>query len=421
MTAVLRRRHALDDAFDDAARGLEPRDRAFVYRLVVTTLRRLGQLDALLSACLSSPLPARANVTQDILRLGACQLAFLGTPGHAAVDTAVALARQRRQGPYLGLINAVLRRVGREAAGLVANQDAALVNTPPWLAASWQAAYGDDQARAIAAAHLTEPPLDLTLKNDDPELAGRLSARLGAELLPTGSLRLVGAGAVPDLPGFAGGDWWVQDAAAALPARLLGDVRGLTVADLCAAPGGKTAQLAAAGASVIAVDRDETRLSRLNDNLARLRLGAETVVADVLTWRPDRVVDAVLLDAPCSATGTIRRHPDVAWLKRPEDVAALVSQQERLLEAAVACVRPGGLVVYAACSLQPEEGPAHLVRIRETGRVGSVRVAPIALSDADGPLLSAFSDDDGALRTLPCHWPDQGGLDGFYAFRLRVL
>ncbi len=312
---MLIRHRPADEGLDHAAAAarLDPRDRAFALNLVATTLRRLGQIDAVVRRFLDRPLPPRGAEAENLLRLAVCQLAFLRTPAHAAVHTAVTLARTRRSlRPYSGLVNAVLRRAAADAVGIVLAQDGALLNTPTWLWASWEEAYGKEAARAIAEAHLAEPPLDLTLKDPDALPVGIDGLRL-----PIGSFRLRHKGPVPALPGYATGDWWVQDAAAALPARLFGAVAGRRAIDLCAAPGGKTAQLAAAGATVVAVERSPERLRQLEGNLERLRLEAELVCADAAEWQPAEPADAVLLDAPCSATGTIRRHPDVARMKRP--------------------------------------------------------------------------------------------------------
>ena len=411
---VLARSKPLDQVLAesrDLAR-LETRDRAFARLLVVTLLRRLGQVDAALALCLERPLAPAMARTRGILRLGAVQLLFLGTPAHAAVSESLALAETVGQGRAKGLINAVLRRIDQEGAGVLADQDAARLNTPDWLWQSWSETYGEETARAIAEAHLAEPPLDLSVK-DDPAV---WSARLSADVLPTGSLRLEsGQGAVERLAGYEEGAWWVQDAAATLPARLLGDVKGLRVADLCAAPGGKTAQLAAAGAEVVAVERTRSRARRLEENLARLQLSAEVVVADARSWQPDRPFDAVLLDAPCSATGTLRRHPDIAWLKAPADLPPLVALQDALLDAAVAMLAPGGCLVYATCSLQPEEGPERVEAL--LSRRPGLSLVPVAAAELPG--LSEAVTKEGYLRSLPCHWSARGGLDGFFAARLR--
>jgi 16S rRNA (cytosine967-C5)-methyltransferase len=411
--AVLRDRQPLDEALAEhrGLAGLEARDRAFARLMVATTLRRLGQIDALIARCLDRPLKPRAAQVQNLLRLGACQLVFLGTPAHAAVSTAVALAGRLRPGGYKGLVNAVLRRLAREGGALAEGQDAARLDTPDWLWASWQATYGARTTRAIAEAHLADPPLDLSVKGD----AAAWAERLGARILPGGTLRLPpGTGDVAKLPGYHDGAWWVQDAAAALPVRLLGPVAGRQVIDLCAAPGGKTAQLAAAGARVTAVERSEARLARLSENLARLGLAATTVAADAAVWRPAAPAEAVLLDAPCSATGTLRRHPDIAHLKGPNQIAALAALQDKLLTAALEMVKPGGRLVYAVCSLQPEEGPERIARLLAGG--APVGRAPIDRSELPG--LPDMITGEGDLRILPCHLAAEGGMDGFYACRL---
>ena len=408
---VLRRRLTLDEALD--LTGLEERDRAFARLLVAGTLRRLGQIDDLLGQCLEHPLPAKAAIAGDILRIGAAQLLFLDTPAHAAVDTAVDMTRAAGLTAQVKLVNAVLRRLCREGRKMAEAQDAALLNTPAWLWQSWSEAYGEETCRAIAAAHLTEAPLDFSVKTD----LAAWALVLEAEPLPTGSLRRAPGGLVTALPGFAEGAWWVQDAAAALPARLLGDVEGLTVVDLCAAPGGKTAQLAAAGAHVVALDRSAKRLEKLTANLARLSLTAETVVADAALWQPPEPLDAVLLDAPCSATGTLRRHPEAAWAKSAEDVAKLSAAQDRLLMAAVEMLKPGGKLVFCTCSLQPEEGEQRIEALLASG-------APVrreAITAAEVGSLAELISPAGDLRCLPCHLGDSGGMDGFFAARLIRL
>lgn len=413
LQAVLRRGRPLDDALaasKDLLR-LEPRDRALARLLVATALRRLGQIDAAIAARMERPLPANRAVVQDILRLGAAQVAVLGIAPHAAVNSAVELVGAGGQAGMKGLVNAVLRRIAE--GGTLPLDDPEHRNVPGWLWESWEAAYGPKTAAAIARANLNEAPLDITLKA--PDEAPRWAEALEADILPTGSLRRAAGGDVTALPGFADGAWWVQDAAAALAVRLLGDVPGLRIADLCAAPGGKTAQLAAAGARVTAVDISEKRLKRLRVNLNRLGLTAETVAADAAKWAPPEPFDAVLLDAPCSATGTLRRHPDIAWSKQPDDIARLVALQERLLAAAARIVRPGGLVVYATCSLQPEEGGQRIAAALDSGL--SLERAPVRPDDVPG--LADAVTKAGDLRTLPCHWTERGGLDGFYICRLR--
>ena len=410
--AVLRRRRPLDDAIEDsqAVHELSARDRAFARLLVATALRRLGQIDALIARCLNIPLAPRAAVVQDILRLGVAQLLFLRTPAHAAVATSVDLAQIRGFLSHKGLVNAVLRRLSVEGEKLAEAQDAARLNTPDWLWQSWTSSYGEATARAIAVAHLKEAPLDLTLREDANGWCGKLEAIL----LPTGTLRRAPGGSIAALPGYAEGAWWVQDAAAALPARLFGDVAGREVVDLCAAPGGKTAQLAAAGAQVTAVDRSLRRLDRLVANFDRLGLPIAAVAADALTWRPDRPIDAVLLDAPCTTTGAIRRHPDVPHLKLPEDVVRLSVVQDNLLRAAIDMLRPGGILVYCTCSLEPAEGPQRIEALFAAGAL--VERRPITPDEIG--VEPKWITADGDLRTLPCYLAEYNGLDGFFSARL---
>jgi 16S rRNA (cytosine967-C5)-methyltransferase len=351
------------------------------------------------------------------LLIGAAQILFLDVPDHAAVDLSVRLVQaDRRAAKYPGLINAVLRRITREGPELLKTLDAASLDTPPWLLARWRQTYGDETARDIAIAHGHEPPLDLTVKSDAESWAARLRGRV----LPTGSIRTATQGLISLLPGFTDGVWWVQDAAAALPARLFGEIAGKSVADLCAAPGGKTAQLAQAGALVTAVDRSASRLARVRENLARLGLTAETVVADATEWQAGPF-DAVLIDAPCSSTGTIRRHPDVGWLKNELDLAQLTGLQRRLLDHAVSLTRPGGRIVYCTCSLEPEEGEQQIEAL--LAREPALRRITVNAGEIDG--IADFVTPAGDLRTLPSHWPDpdarMSGLDGFFAARLERI
>ncbi|NQV83843.1 MAG: MFS transporter [Rhodospirillales bacterium] len=417
LQAVLHGKTPLDMALADhpAMATLDSRDRGFARAMVATTLRRLGQLDAQIDAALERPLPRNAKGVQDIIRLGASQLLFMDTAPHAAVGTAVDLAQARGHGPHKKLINAVLRRFGREGRTLIEKQDAARLNTPDWLWQSWTAAYGETACRNIAEAHLSEAPLDITVPAD----AAQWAETLEAEILATGTLRRAAGGLVPELPGFKDGAWWVQDAAAALPVKLFGDIRHKHVIDLCAAPGGKTAQLAAAGAKVSAIDRSEKRLVRVRENLDRLGFDAEIICADAIDWRPVEAADAVLVDAPCSSTGTIRRHPDVARLKTPQDVIKLAGLQQRLLAAAIEMVRPGGVIVYCSCSLQPQEGPEQTRALLDAG--APVSLVPITPKDLGGDAeeLGEMITEFGDLRTLPSHLGDRGGMDGFYAARFK--
>ncbi len=420
LDGVLRRHRALDDQFDGSGMhpgiaALSERDRALTRRLVATVLRRLGTLRHLLGRYLERGIPANAARVETALLLGAAQILWFEVPDHAAVDLSVRLVQAERHARrYIGLVNAVLRRVTQNAAQQVHDIDSATLDTPAWLIARWQRTYGLALTQAIAAANSQEPALDITVKSDPAHWA----ETLGGRVLPTGTVRAIVQGPVSRLPGFAEGAWWVQDAAAALPAQLLGDVRGKTVADLCAAPGGKTAQLATAGARVTAVDRSAPRLERLSQNLARLGLTAEVVHADITAWQAGPF-DTVLLDAPCSATGTIRRHPDIPWLKQESDIAALATLQRRLLAQAVELTRPGGTIVYCTCSLEPDEGLEVVEDL--LARDPRLQRRPLVASDVHGCV--EFLDTAGDLRTLPCHLsdpnPQLSGLDGFYACRLE--
>jgi len=423
---TLRRGRPFDEvlAGHDSLGQLNERDRAFVRLLVATVLRRLGQIDALIAACLERPLPAGTAAVQDALRLGVAQLMFLKTPPHAAVDTSVTLVTDAGFGTLKGLANALLRRLSREGEAMMAAQDAARLNTPDWLWESWAAAYGEETAHDIGAALLAEPPIDITVK-EDPEA---WATKLNAELLPTGSLRRPpapqgGGGPVPALPGYAEGAWWVQDAGAALPAKLLGDVSGQKVIELCAAPGGKTAQLVTMGGEVTAIDSSAPRLELLRQNMKRLDLDAVYFTANAVHWRPHEPAPFVLLDAPCTATGAMRRHPDIGRLKMPNDVTRMAKIQDTLLDAAAEMLAPGGLLVFCTCSLQPEEGPQRIAAFLARNenftreRIGPQEVAGIA----------EFVTADGDLRTLPSQMGGAeaaktgkaGGIDGFYAARLR--
>jgi 16S rRNA (cytosine967-C5)-methyltransferase len=421
LDGVLHKHRTLDDQLDGAGahpglKTLADRDRALMRRLVSTILRRLGTLGHLLSRLLDRGIPTDAPRAQSALLIGAAQILWMDVPDHAAVDLSVRLVQSdRRAAKYVGLVNAVLRRCAREGQALADEVKSQMLDVPPWLLARWTAYYGEATAKEMAFAVSHEPSLDLTVKSDAPQWASRLHG----ETLPTGSVRTLLQGSVTMLPGFSEGQWWVQDAAAALPARLFGDVGGKTIADLCAAPGGKTAQLAHAGAHVTAVDRSPARMARLRDNLARLSLQAENVVADAAEWPgSNESFDGVLVDAPCTSTGTIRRHPDVAWLRQETDIPALAALQKRLLQKAVTLLRPGGTLVYCTCSLEPEEGELAISALlaAESG----LRRAPIEPSEVAG--RSEIVTATGDLRTLPCHLPHDdprlAGLDGFYAARL---
>ena len=421
LAAVIDARTSLDGLTDadhghPQYRALDQRDRSLVRAILATALRYRMTIERLIERRLERPLPANARALSHILHVAAAQMLFLDVPDSAAVDLAVTQARgDPRTARFSGLVNAVLRALARVKeralpAALAAGDDA-----PEWFSTRLAQAYGPAKARAILAAHRLEAPVDFTARADPEGWA----ARLGGVVLPTGTVRVARpAAAIPDLPGFAEGAWWIQDAAAALPARLLGDVAGLSVADLCAAPGGKTAQLALAGARVTAIDISRNRLRRLAVNLARLGLAAEIVEADLLSFAPAAPFDAVLLDAPCSSTGTVRRHPDVPWTKTPEDIDKLVGVQRRLLDRAVGLVRPGGRIVFSNCSLDPMEGEALVAAfLAETPGVAADPVRPGEVAGAD-----PFLTPQGMLRTTPADLdlgePALSGMDGFFAARL---
>ena len=420
LTAVIARRTPLDALTDDQHGhpqylALEARDRALVRAMLAAALRHRGEIEAALGVLVDRPLPANAAALHSILHVTAAQILYLDVPNHAAVDVAVTLAREDpRARRFAGLVNAVLRRLSRQgpATALAAPRS----NVPAWFVDMLDGAYGREKTDAILAVQATEAPIDVTVKSDPQGWA----ERLGGVVLPAGTVRLGRLrGPFTELPGFAEGEWWVQDVSASLPARLLGDVSGKAVADLCAAPGGKTAQLAWAGAEVTAFDISASRLARLASSLARLGLSARLVEADLLRHQPEQVFDAVLLDAPCSSTGTIRRHPDVAWTKTEQDVLKLARLQGRLLARAATFVRPGGILVFSNCSLDPREGEA--IARAFLADHPDFKAAPIIAEEISG--LSHLVTGEGFLRSTPADMPVEGdacgGMDGFFAARFR--
>ncbi len=423
LAAVVDARTPLDGMVDSEHghpqyRALPLNDRALVRAILRAALRFRGTIERLVSARLRAPLPPNASALRHILHVGAAQILYLDLPDSAAVDLAVTHAKSDpRTLRFSGLVNGLLRGLSRdksELPDLVAQGG----NAPDWFANALEAAYGADKAQVILRAHGTEAPVDFSVKGEP----ARWAEALNGIVLPTGTVRVPRLGfPVPELPGFGEGEWWVQDAAASLPARLLGEVKGLRVADLCAAPGGKTAQLVLAGARVTALDISRSRLKRLRANLDRLKLFADTVEADILSFEPPELFDAVLLDAPCSSTGTIRRHPDVPWIKTPDDVAKLATLQRRLLDRALRLVEPGGRVVFSNCSLLPVEG--------ETLWAAFLAETPDARADAirhdEIAGIAPFVTPEGTLRTTPADWPADepllAGLDGFFAARFTRL
>jgi 16S rRNA (cytosine967-C5)-methyltransferase len=376
----------------------------------------LPRIDAAISRLLESPLPEGARALHHVLAIAAAQILYLDVPDHAAVDLAVEQSNQDpRNRRFAKLVNAVLRRLGREKDQILA-EIATIPVMPEWFLQRLEKAYGKERAQSISESQLEPAAIDLTVKAD----AQRWAERLGGFALPTGGVRLAAfEGSIPSLEGFSEGDWWVQDAAASIPAQLFGDLTGKRVADLCAAPGGKTAQLVLAGGDVTAVEQSENRIKRLRANLDRLGLKAETVASDLTKYAPAELFDAILLDAPCSSTGTTRRHPDVLWAKGPEDIAKLAALQERLLRHAITLLKPDGTIVFSNCSLDPAEGEDVVARVlSDTPSVERAAVDP-----ERWPGLEAAISALGEFRTTPdmLEVPAgfAGGLDGFYAVVMR--
>lgn len=402
LSAVLWQHRPLDVALDKALSGLEGPDRSLARSIASHALRWLVDLDKAIDSCTRQPLPhdARARL---VLRLALAQLWVLKTPPHAVVSTALPLVEA---GPRR-LVHGILSRLIKERRTLPEQP-----TLPEPYASRWSETYGAEATQRIARALAVETPLDLAVKN--PGESGRWTEQLGGESLAPGMVRLPAGQSVDSLPGYDEGAWWVQDLAAQLPARLLDAKPGEAIADLCAAPGGKTLQLAAAGARVTAVDVSEKRLRRVSENLSRTRLTADVVNADAVKWRPDAPLDGVVLDAPCSATGTVRRHPDVLHLKATRNLEPLLELQRQLVDHAVDMLRPGGRLVYAVCSLEPEEGEKQMEAL--LARRSDVAVDPIS-EDAVAH-LGIRPDSRGWLRTLPGDLADRGGLDGFFIARL---
>lgn len=413
LEAIFERQLTLEEALDQepAVAKLEPRDRAFLVTLILTTFRHLGEIKAVVGTHLAKPLPRKSGPANLILWLAATQLLFLDTPPHAAIDLAVQSARMNTNATHFsGLINAVLRKVSATGKQGLLKLNAPRLNTPDWLWTRWKRGYGEETAKLIASAHGAEPALDLAVKSD----AEVWAVRLGGTLLPGSHIRLPeNHGAVTALPGFDEGAWWVQDAAAGMPVLLFGDLKGKTALDLCAAPGGKTLQMSAAGASVTSIDISPTRLQRLRENLVRVGLDATIIEDDVLALGMPRQFDAVLLDAPCSATGTIRRHPELPYLKDDQQLGELVALQHTMIVAASERVIPGGLLVFCTCSLEPEEGEEQVGWFLSRNPVFEL-VAPPAT------VPSHFVTPEGWLRILPyMKIGETQGLDGFFAAAMR--
>ncbi|MBT6122870.1 MAG: MFS transporter [Candidatus Puniceispirillum sp.] len=392
---------------------LDDRDRRFVRLLATTCLRRRGQIEKIIAPMISRrPFGAQAHANL-ILLMGAVQLLILKTGAHAAVDSTVELMRQAGFERLCGMANAVMRRLTREGDARF-ETTAPIDNLPDWLLQSWNEHWGHDTTSKLADMAMNPPPLDISAKANPEALASKLEG----ELIDNYTIRRAFDGDPSRLAGFADGEWWVQDAAAALPARLLGDIAGKDVIDLCAAPGGKTAQLIAAGANVTAIDSGRKRVDRLRRNLGRLGMKATLKQADGRQFVPDLPVDAILLDAPCSATGTLRRRPDILGRRQPEDIESLQNLQWELTTTALGWLKAGGRLVYATCSLQPEEGEEMIAAIIEAGE-DKIVIDPI--TPAQAGIFARSLTEAGTLRILPHQYDDIGGVDGFFAARLIAL
>ncbi|RUW57748.1 RsmB/NOP family class I SAM-dependent RNA methyltransferase [Mesorhizobium sp. M7A.F.Ca.US.008.03.1.1] len=422
LAAVIDARTPLDGLTDHENghpqyKALDLRDRGLVRAILVTALRYRMTISGLLARRVEKPLPPNATALSHILHVAAAQILFLDIPDSAAVDIAVTHAKSDpRTQRFSGLVNGVLRTLARAKETELPAALAATDEAPKWFSDRLKTTYGNEKAGQILEAHRVEAPVDFSVKADP----GLWAEKLGGIVLQTGTVRVENLiGPVTELPGFAEGAWWVQDAAASLPARLFGDVTGLRVADLCAAPGGKTAQLIVAGAKVTAVDTSKNRLVRLTQNLDRLGLSAEIVQADLLKYEPEELFDAVLLDAPCSSTGTVRRHPDVPWTKTAADVEKLADLQRRLLARTVTLVKPGGRIVFSNCSLDPLEGE----NLYRAFLAGTPEISNDPLRQGEIAGIDPFLTPQGTLRTTPADLdlgaPERSGLDGFFAARMR--
>jgi len=387
-----------------ALEKLPPDDRARAQRLALDTLRGMERADRLLQKHLSKNPPM---TVRNALRVGTIELCQ-GGAAHGVVNAMVELVGSHKKlGHLKGLTNAVLRKIATE--GPEAWAALRSPRLPKWLRGPLSEAWGADAMAAIEAAHFAGAPLDLSARKDPVALA----EAVGGIVLPTGSVRVADAGQVTAMPGFAEGDWWVQDAAAALPVKILAPQKGEAVLDLCAAPGGKTMQLAAAGAQVTAVDSSKPRMQRVRENLARVHLPAKVVVVDAREFEGQ--FDAIMLDAPCSATGTIRRHPDLPYAKDGSEFGDLIELQAELIDHAWSLLNPGGRLVFCTCSLLPDEGEVQIDEALERHSDMTVDRGALDIPGVDPAWISS----EGGLRLRPDYWPDLGGMDGFYIACLR--
>ncbi|NNE80440.1 MAG: methyltransferase domain-containing protein [Silicimonas sp.] len=401
MTSVTEDGRLLSDVLPRVTADFEPADRARVGRLATSALRWSGRSDRLLGPHLRLKPEDRVL---NALRLAIFEIFVDGAPDHAAVDGAVSLTSRSK----MGLVNGVLRNVLRKGTNW---DELPLPGLPKWLRKRFSKDWGKEAVAEMEAVYAANPPLDLTLKN--AEDAAAWAKTLDADLRPDGGLRLKTFGQVSQLPGYSDGAWWVQDAGASVAARLLHPAPGERVLDLCAAPGGKALQLAAAGAEVTALDVSKDRMKRVAENSARTGLAAELITADALEWTPPAPFGAILLDAPCSASGTLRRHPDLAHARDGSGIDALVDLQAKLLDRAVDWLAPDGRLVYCTCSLFPEEGE---------NQIGAAlaRHPHLSLSRPEAPWIDPkWCATEGGLRLRPDHWAEIGGIDGFFVAMLE--
>jgi 16S rRNA (cytosine967-C5)-methyltransferase len=414
---ALNENNTLESSFENVverfAHNLSAQDRRFIRHLTTTILRRLGQLDGIINRCTKKKLTDKQLPVRHVLRMGIAQLIFMDVPAHAAVNTSVSLMDKvvnKNLGYLKNSVNAILRNVDRERDFLIRKFNNTRLNIPHWMRDSWDQRFGQPVVKEILSAMLGEPPLDIVLK---PELDEREWAqKLKGETLPTGGIRLYKAGKINELEGFDEGAWWVQDIAATLPVKLMNSKHGDVVLDLCAAPGGKAAQSAAKGARVIAVDASENRLRRLQENMDRLNFEVDVVQSDILKYQPDHKFDYIILDAPCSSTGTIRRHPEILHSRSPSDVKDMIDIQVKMLDHASSLLNPGGILIYSVCSMESGEGPDQIKALLERdGSLKREKITKQELSEFEQAIL-----ETGDVQTLPHYY--EGGMDGFFISRM---
>jgi 16S rRNA (cytosine967-C5)-methyltransferase len=425
LNAVLQKKRPFDSAFIDVIdkkfkdTKLESRDRGFIKLVCITTLRHFGQANYVLNSFLQKPLPKKTVLLKAILISAIAQLLYLKTPAHAAIDTAVELTKTNKMKNYSKLVNGVLRNVERNKNKILQDdKNTAKLNVPNWLYSSWERAYGADFAEKISQINLIEPNIDFSVKNNAKSWASELEG----ELLPFDSVRKSGSCIVKNLAKYENGEWWVQDIAASIPVKLAGNIKGKKVADLCSAPGGKTCQLINKGAKVTAFDRSEKRIKILKENLERLNFSADVICSDSYKWlknNEDEKFDMILLDAPCSATGTIRKNPDVLIHKNQDNIYQYANTQKKLLNAAIGALKKGGTLLYCVCSIQPEEGEMQIKKFLSSNQnMEKIPFKTEELNELNAKGLEHIITENGDIRTLPFYLEEQGGMDGFFLSRL---